>query len=219
MGQVSPRVTSAVSTGATVEEEYKHLKKMFTNLVRRTCDGVIHVGIGVSKVVDQIIDVSSGKTDRYYFIAHADDLRASRSVPAIFDRVRQHWDYLHPEIYGSLIQEIPLPDLEPVQEKYQTALDQFLDKTPVSEFCEIQDVMEERDGVPPEGFTKCITEHAWDLRKTSLRVIEDLRRDFAPCCNLQSCAFSAVGIRLGSVAVTFQVYTRVYSVDVYFCVY
>ena len=157
--------------------------------------------------MDAIVDAASakGQGDKKYIISYADDLRESKSVHAVFDRVRQHWDYLHPEIYCCLIQEIPLCDLELVRNKYLTALDQFLNLTPVSEFCAIRNVMEEREGEPPQGFTKCITKHTWDPKKTSLKVIEEYRREFALCCNLQSCAVKVDGIRPSSTTVIFLV--------------
>ena len=202
LGSSSSEQKSDVRGAANVHEKYK---KMFGELVRKTRDGVL--GMGVNDVVDQIVEVASGKgeRDRNYFDAHADTLRRSESVRAVFDRVRQHWDYLHPEIYEGLIQEIPLPDLDPVQTKYQTALDLFLDQTSVSEFCAIQGIVEERKGDPPQGFTVCVTQHRWDPEEISLRVIENFRKRFASCCNLQSCAVTFVEIKSGSICVVFCV--------------
>ena len=189
-------------TVSPVLEKCKKLKKIFKQLVLSTCSGIIRKGLDVDEVVDKIVDVTgSNEEGKLYLTPLVHSLRRSKYVDTVFNGVQQHWDYLHPEIYGNLIQEIPLPDLEPVQTKYQTALDRFLDQTPASE---IQDVVEERKGEPPQGFTVCVTKHAWNPKSKLLRDIENLRRELALCCGLQSYAVTFVGVRKGCTVVTFH---------------
>ena len=199
----SPYDISSVS----IVEEYRNLKRKFGDLVRGTRDQVVTKRIGVQEIVDIIFDLPGvgGGCDRNYFISHADDLRGSKSVSAVFDRIRQHWDYLHPEIYSLLIRELQLARLSLVVEDYQTALDNFLEHTPLAEFCSIEEIRQEAEGDPPKGFTQCVTKHEWEPPPKNLRHIEKLRRRFASCCNLQSFAVTVVGIQRGCTSVTFLV--------------
>lgn len=194
-------------SSVSIFTEYRNLKKMFGTLVRKTRDGVSDKRVGVQEMVDIIVDLPEvgGGRDRGYFNKHADDLRGSKSIPAVFDRIRQHWDYLHPEIYGLLIRELLLTHLQLVRDDYQRALDHFLNYTPLSEYCSIEGIAEEREGEPPLGFTECVTKHKWEPPPRFLRDVENLRRRFAYCCNLQSCAVTVVGIRRGCTSITFLV--------------
>ena len=194
-------------SGVSVIKEHRNLKKMFGNLVHNTRDGVVFKGLGVHGIIDIIVDLPEvgGSRDKSYFNAHADDLRCSKTVQAVFDRLRQHWDYLHPEIYGHLITELSLASLELVRDDYQTALDNFLNHTLLSEFCAIGEIAAEREGEPPQGFTECVTKHTWEPPPKFLRDVEDLRRQFAHGCNLQSCAVTVVRIRRGCTSITFLV--------------
>lgn len=188
----------------SVEREYRNLKTSFRDFVCATRDGVMDKRISIQMVVDVIVDVGGGR-NKHYFMTYADDLRESRSIEAVFDRIRQHWDSLHPEIYGHLIRELSLAGLEQIRDDYQTALDNFLNLTLLSDFCDIEEIARESEGDPPKQFTRCITKHKWEPPPKFLRDVENLRKQFAHCCNLQSCAVTVCGIRRGCTSITFLV--------------
>lgn len=186
-----------------MEDNYESLKKSFATLVNATCQAVEPL-MDVCGVVNKIMDLPVvGKArNKEYFMKYADDLRESRSVRAVFDRLRQHWDCLHPEVYISLIKELSLTHVKPVQEAYQTEYDEFLDRTPLSDFCAIPGIEEEKDSDPPQGFTQYISKHLWQPPPKYLRDVDDLRRNLANKCRLQSCAVTIVSIKKGCVVIT-----------------
>ena len=75
--------------------------------------------------------------DELYLTKHSDNLRESKSVAAVFDRLRFHWDYLHPDLYGHLIAEFELSQVSPMLEEYQINLCEFLDQMLLKDFCEV----------------------------------------------------------------------------------
>ena len=117
---------------------------------------------------------------------------------AVFDRLCFHWDYLHPDIYGYLIEEFSLTDLSPQLETYQSELNDFRDRTLVTEFCKIE------KKIPDDDHSKqysLITQHNWSP-PVYLSAVENFHREFAHKYNLKNCATVVFGITSGSVIIT-----------------
>ena len=153
--------------------------------------------LDVCAVVDRIIGLPpfDKARNKGFFMEYAGKLRTSESTHVVFDRIRCHWDYLHPEIYESLVEEMPLTNVKPCQEDYQRKLDYFLDQTLLSDFCAIEGIDEEKDSDPPPKFTQCVSRHLWQPPPMFLRDVENFRREFANKCNLQSCAVTITSIK------------------------
>ena len=193
-----------IIAGTNVEQDIKSLRRDFAKLKTAACTAVESMGIGVRKFIDRIVDlpVNLEKRDEEFFIERADVIRKSESVPAVFDRLRFHWDYLHPDIYGHLIDEFSLTDVSPTLTNYQRELDLFLDRTLLTEFCKVEGKGESIDR--PANFAVLVTTH---LRPPPvyLRDVEVFRRKFAHYCGLKSCAVMVVGIVEGSIVITMLV--------------
>ena len=118
----------------------KILKKAFAELKNATRTAIETIGTSVRKLIDKIMDlpVDFEEHDELYLTEHSDDLRESKSVAAVFDRLRFHWDYLHPDLYAHLIAEFELSSVSPMLEAYQKDLSEFLDRMPLKEFCDVQ---------------------------------------------------------------------------------
>ena len=188
-------------------EDHERLKKSFASLVNATRHATELQVNDAARVVDRIMDLPVvGKArDKEYLMEYADQLRESRSVPAVFDRLRCHWDYLHPEIYGSLVKEMSLTQVKPHPEDYQKELDNFLDQTALSDFCAIPGIEDEKDSDPPPKFTRFISKHLWQPPPKYLRDVENYRRELANKCSLQSCAVTIASIKPGCVIVSMLV--------------
>ena len=187
-----------------VEQDIKSLRKDFAKLKNATCTAVENKGIGVRKFINRIVDlpVNLERQDKEFFIERADVIRKSESVPAVFDRLRFHWDYLHPDIYGHLIDEFSLTDVSPTLTNYQNELDLFLSQTLLTEFCKVEGEGESVD--PPSNFKYLVTTHLCPP-PVYLRHVEVFRRKFANYCGLKSCAVMVVGIVEGSIVITMLV--------------
>ena len=163
-------------------------------------------GIGVTELIDEIVDLPAvEEQDDDFFMKRADDIRKSEIVPAVFDRLHRHWDYLHPDIYGHLIAEFSLTDVSPKLTKYQRKLDLFLDRTLLTDFCRVEG-RRMRLVTPPANFALLVTKHfRLCPPPVYLRDVEVFRREFADFCGLKSCAVMVVGILEGSVIITMLV--------------
>ena len=192
-----------------MQVEVEKLQRKFAKLRSAACTAVANTQIDVASFVNVIVGLPGvrGAHDRNFFMEHSDKLRESKSVHSVFDRLACHWDYLHPEMYGQLIRNMPaLADLRPDEEAYRNELNGFLDQTPVDEFCKIPGIEHEKDTNPPPGFTELVSKHIWNPPPpVSLRKVEEYRCKFAHTCNLQSCAVAIASIKLGSVIITMWV--------------
>ena len=163
------------------------MKRELARLKIATCSAIVNEGTSVGMLLDQImilpilIDVE--EHDEEYLTKHTDNLRESKSVPAVFDCLHFHWDYLHPDIYDYLITEFNLSSVSPRLATYQRELDAFLDGTLLKVFCKVEK-MRKRHINPPTGFTKLVTEHRWNP-PVYLRAVENFRKDFADYFNLR----------------------------------
>ena len=189
--------------------DVRSLQRNFKQLRNATCTAVANTPIDVTSLVDMIMGLPGvrGAHDRKFFMKYADKLRESKSVHSVFDRLACHWDYLHPDIYCQLIREMPeLMNLKLKEEAYRNELNNFLDRTPVDEFCKIPGIEQEKDRDPPPGFRKSVSKHIWKPPPpVCLRNVEDFRCKFAHKCNLQSCAVVIASLKPGSVIITMWV--------------
>ena len=189
--------------GTNVEQDIVSLRRHFKNLKTTACMAVEKKGVDVTELIDGIIDLPAvEEQDNDFFMKRADDIRKSESVPAVFDRLHRHWDYLHPDIYGHLIAEFSLTDVSPKLAKYQRELDLFLDITLLTEFYRVEG--RRRPVHPPANFALLVTKH---IRPPPvyLRDVEIFRREFADYCGLKRCAVMVVGIVEGSIIITMLV--------------
>ena len=193
-----------IIAGTNVEQDIKSLRRQFKNLKTATCTAVEKKGVGLAELVDGVVDLPAvEEQDDDFFIKRADDIRKSESVPAVFDRLHRHWDYLHPDIYGHLIDEFSLTDVSPKLTKYQRKLDLFLDRTLLTDFCRVEG-RRMRLITPPANFALLVTKHLHPP-PVYLRDVEVFRRKFADYCGLKSCAVMVVGIVEGSIVITMLV--------------
>jgi ankyrin repeat protein len=112
---------------------------------------------------------------------------------------------LHPEIYGHLTKRLSLSRLELTCSSYLRQWATFLDQTPLTAFCQIPDIEAEREKEPPVEFTRNVTKHLWEPPPKYLRDVDELRKEFASRCSLQSCAVTVGSIRKGCVVITMVV--------------
>ena len=190
--------------GRNVQMEVLGLQRKFGKFRNATCVAVASRGIGVDSLVDKIMDLPGvrGAHDKKFFMKYSDKLRESKRVQSVFDRLGSHWDYLHPEIYCRLIQEIPLTELRRKEEDYRNELDSFLDRTPVDQFSKIPGIEQEKNRDPPPHFKTLFSKHIWrPPPPVSLRKVEEFRCKFANKCNLQSCAVTIASVTRGCVAI------------------
>ena len=192
-----------VLSGRNVIQEFENLYSEFQGLIIATCEATKATGISVNDLVDIVRAFVRVTRDKDYFMEYADHLRESKSVRSVFDRLRCHWDYLDPEIYGQIIDELSLSNLRPKFEAYEEELASFLDLTLVTDFCKIPRIEEEKDVEPSLMFTECCSN--LDLKNMRLRDVEKYRIELANKCNLQSCAVTITRVRRGSVEITMLV--------------
>ena len=203
-----------IYTDRKVVLKYENLKSSFVELIRRICAAIEDRGIDVGSVVDAIRGLARGVRDKSYLMEFTDDLRESRGVPSLFDRLCYNWDYLHPEIYRPLVRELSLTgDVEQATKDYLEKRDAFVDQTPLAAFCRIPDIKVEKEDDPPPGFVKHVMKINWEPPPKYLRDIENLRREFARKCNLQSCAVTVVDLKMKCMIITMWVPK---SIELYF---
>lgn len=178
------------------------MKNKFAELKNATCSAIVNQGILVDTLVTKITDlpIDFEECDKDFLETHSNELRNCPSVPDLFVRLRFHWDYLHPDLYGHLIEEFNLLSLNPNVQAYQKDLDDFLDRTLLEDFCVVEPLRKRHINCQnaPEGFVQCVTGHCWDP-PVYLRDVENFRLDFADYFCLKKCAVMIVGIIKGSV--------------------
>ena len=183
-------------------QDYANLKNKFKKLIDATCKAIERKELSVGDVVDTI-RTALGARDKIFFMQNP--LRKCECIPRVFDYLCCHWDYLHPDIYFSLIEDLSLDDVEQIKTDYQMKLNRFLDETLLSDFCLIPQVRKEKDEDPPDGFKECVTKHDWEPPPKRLREVDDLRKKLAYKCSLQSCAVTIADIKTGSIVITMLV--------------
>ena len=184
-----------------MKKDHESLKNNFAELFHTICSTIISMGQSVSSIVRIFALSITGNTQIEEFnMKYADHLCKSESIDALFVRLSPHWDYMHPEIYVSFIQYLPLTDdLKSQAEAYQRQLEGYLDRTLLTDFCNIQSIVVEK---PPPTFVEMATNHQWDTQKIYLRDVENFRREFASECRLQRCAVLIKKVVIGSVVIT-----------------
>ena len=193
-----------IIAGTDVEQDIKSLRRQFKTLKTATCTAVEKKGVGLAELIDGIVDLPAvEEQDDVFLMKHADYIRKSEIVPVVFDRLHRHWDYLHPDIYGHLIDEFSLTDVSPTLTNYQRELDLFLDRTLLTDFCRVEG-RRRRPVHPPANFALLVTKHIHPP-PVYLRDVEVFRREFADYCGLKSCAVMVVGIVEGSIVITMLV--------------
>ena len=190
-----------------VQQHCEDTKRSFAQLKSAIREAVANSDLDVCHFVNLIVDlpVLFEAQDTTFIKAACDQLRGSSSVDSVFDRVGFHWDFLHPAIYGHLIKELHLTNLEPKKEAYQKILDRFLEQTPVDKFLKIPRIKGEYVD-PPPNFKELVTKHLWNPPPpVSLRDVEDFRIEFVNKCDLRSCAVAIADLNLGSIITTMWV--------------
>lgn len=197
----------SVNAGSTirVQQEIRNLKEGFKKLVTATRSAIEKKRYSVNELLDQIIylPVDFEARDVKYLSENADNLRESKSVPAVLDRLSFHWDYLHPDIYRELIFDFQLSSVTSILAVYQKELEVFLDQTLLKVFCEVERMRRQYIN-PPQGFTQLLTGHCW-IPPVYLSQLERFRQEFASYLCLKQAAVIVVGILKGSVITTMLV--------------
>ena len=196
------------------------MKKKFAELKEATCSALVKQGILIDELVTKITDlpIDFEEYDKDFLEEHSNNLYSCQSIPALFVCLRFHWDYLHPDIYGHLIEEFNLLDLNPNVRAYQKDLDCFLDRTLLEDFCVVERPRKRYFNChnAPEGFAQCVTGHCWDP-PVYLRHVEYFRQEFADYLSLKQCAAVVVGIIKGSVILAMwvpkSIKSKIESVD------
>ena len=159
-------------------QQIKHLQRELASMRDAICEAIEAKGIGVRDLLSKITEMPIiEEQDQEYFMQRADLLRESCSVRSVLDRLRFQWDYLHPDIYGNLIEDFSLTDIRPTFEIYQRELDLFLDKTLLNDFCTVEG-HGKKIIKPPPGFVEITTAHVWS-HPVYLRQVETFRRQWS----------------------------------------
>lgn len=196
------------------------MQDKFSELKNDTCSAIVKEGISVKTLVTKIIDlpIDFEEYDKIFLKKNSSELRSCSDVPALFVYLRFHWDYLHPDLYGHLIDEFDLHSLIPKLQAYRKDLDDFLDKTLLEDFCQIQPLRKRHiTGCNvPEKFVQYVSGHCWD-HPVFLRAVEKFRLDFADYFSLNKCAAVVVDILNGSVILAMwvpkSIESKIKSVD------
>ena len=199
-----------------IEQEKKSLEDKFCFLKETTLRAIETIRIKVEVLVDKIYklfsDASEPESDVICLHEIANYLRSSNTTRIVFDHLSFHWDYLHPDLYGDLIQAFNLcevnPNLTALFEKYKASLDRFIDNTPLKEFCKI--LKTEKSPKLFAEVEKVIVKSQWE-EPVTLRKVETLRQETALRCKLQQCAVVVVEIVTGCYMTTMVVPASVQS--------
>ena len=200
-------LTAWFTSGCNVLKDICTIKKKFSNLKMATRLNIQEKvpDNNVGHLVDTIMNlpVVFEHDDEEYLSEKCSTLRKAESVPAVFDHLSFHWDYLHPDLYSYLIDEFNLSHLLPTITQYEMDLDEFLNKTPLKEFCKIEKKRKFDMSVNfiQKEFAKLVTGHCWS-HPVYLSQVQQFRMECAKYVGLRQCAFRICDILIGSVIVT-----------------
>ena len=154
----------------------------------------------VTKVADALTSLSPDGEDQHKLFTkeNKSDLFNAASIPELFGTMNFHWNYLDPTLLEHLVTKFNLNEVKDELEAYNSDLQQFRTKTPLTLFCASQ---EKRHIEPPQDFRKFVAQFKWPKNAT-LEDVEKFRKEYAHKYNLHRCAMMLAQIQPGSVMVT-----------------
>ena len=185
-----------------IKETIGNLKDSFEELKKATRAATKSMRIEVLDLVDTVcsLPVTSVPADRQYLQEIVNQFHDSNSVDVVFSRLGFHWDYLHPDVYDQLIDKLQLytynPDLLQMVQTYRGHLDEFLEQTPLKEFCKVEKNFIVKNREHAKAVASVFFKNDWE-EPVMLKQVEDLRRETALKCSLQQCAVIVFDIELG----------------------
>ena len=153
----------------------------------------------VEKVVDVLTSVSpDGDDSQEMFEKDLEKLYAAPDHSVLFGRLNFHWSYLDPSLLTRIVRDLKLKDAKERMEEYNTDLQTFRKKTPLSVFCRTQ----KRKRIKiSEEFKKMVTEFDWP-NDVTLEVVEEFRQEYVSHYKFHECAMMVADICSGSFIIT-----------------
>ena len=156
--------------------------------------------VKVKRVADVLTSLPADEDEhhRMFVEEHVNVLFRAADIPELFGTMNFHWNYLNPPPLDHLVKKLDLAEVKDQMESYNSDLQQFRMKTPLTLFHQTQ---KKKSTKLPGEFREMVAEFDWPENVT-LEVVEQFRQEYASHYNLQKCAMMVAQIRPGSFIIT-----------------
>ena len=199
--------TAAESIELTLTTSSNEVKKMidelndaFDSLKKSIKECLEKLKIAKDDVADALTSLSpdDNKQHKMFAESHKEDLYRADNISEQFGTMNSHWNYLNPHLLYHLVKKFKLRNIKDQMEGYESKLQQFRMKTPLSVFCRTQ---KRRNLDPPQSFRKAVAHFDW-RNGITLEDVEQFQQEYASDYSLHECAMMIAQIRPGSYIIT-----------------
>ena len=162
-----------------VKENSQKLKKKFDELIDETLQLFEKGHISVQTVVYKLTGLKVGEDSEndLFFGRNLKDLEGCNKFMELFSRLNRHWHYLSPQLLYHLIEKFySQTDVQKDKEVYDEQLREFLKRTLLEHFCNIDEQYKE----PPDGFSEIVAKFNENHtpRDLTLQLVDDFRNKY-----------------------------------------
>ena len=188
------------TTSEEVEKMISDLDERFDSLKDTAKKCLKKLRVTVEKIADALTKLAADEENHYRFFmeSHVSVLYKATSIPELFGTMNFHWNYLDPPPLDHLVDKFDLEDVKVQMQMYNSDLQQFRMKTPLTLFCLAQRRKRVR---PPGEFQEMVAEFDWPDDVT-LEDVEQFRQEYASHYNLRDCAMMIAQVLPGSFIIT-----------------
>ena len=198
-GSGTPPVAPTVSK-EQVMVTIEVLKKKFNGLKKATRECVERKKIPVQDVAEVLMSLSPDDDEchRMFLESRIIEFATAVNNSQLFLTMDLHWNYLDPSLLNHLVTELELVEVKPDMTTYQSELQQFRMKTPLSLFHQTQ--KKKKIKLSPE-FKEIVAEFDWP-KDVTLEVLEQFRQEYASHYKVHEFAMMMANVRSGSFIIT-----------------
>ena len=186
-----------------LEAEIDQFHERFTHIKELTIQGLEKCCVTVTMVVYILTSIRT-QEHKVFLKENHKALRQCGDHLELFGSLNFYWNYLAYDLLDYLIRELAKKHdffltVAVEMSMYKKDLHEFRKRTKLVQFCQADPNPLDED--PPPGFRKMVVKFDWPQTKT-LEDVENFRRQYARCYDLQTCAMMLNSIRTGSFTVT-----------------
>ena len=176
------------------------MKRKFTGLKNAVRECLDKHNIRVKKTADVLTSLSPDDDEQHkiFLENHVSALFNAADNSELFGTMNFHWNYLNPSLLDHLVQECDLEEVKGEMEVYNSDLQQFRIKTPLTLFCRAQ--KRKRTKLSPD-FQDVRAEFDW-TNEVTLEVVEQFRQKYASHYYLHKFAMMLAEVHPGSFHIT-----------------
>ena len=179
------------------------LEKRFNELKMTIIECLEKHKILVRRVADVLTQLSPDDDEHHkiFFKKNVKDLAAAASNSELFLTMNSHWNYLDPSLLNHMVKKLELKKVKGEMEAYESDLEIFRKKTPLTLFCVSQ--KKKRKIELPKDFNEVDAEFDWtNNADVTLEDVEQFRQEYASHYGVHKFAMMIAKVRPGSFIIT-----------------